>query len=106
MTGRAMCEAEGLAPGSWSFISEALWGQAPAFMHAQNEMLENKDYSGAEATLTVWAHTADLVREQLEARQLDTTLAASIVALARRTIERGHADDGFTSIYEVITTGE
>ena len=106
MTGWALCEAEGLAPGTWSFISEALWGQAPAFIHAQNEMLESKEFSGEEATLTTWAHTADLVRDHLEGRQLDTTFAASIVALARRTIERGHGDDGFMSIYEVITTGE
>ena len=81
-----------------------MYGLAPALIRAQNTLLDTKDFSGEEATLTTWAHTADLLHVELEARQLDTTLAASIAALARRTIERGHGDDGFASIYEVVTT--
>jgi 3-hydroxyisobutyrate dehydrogenase-like beta-hydroxyacid dehydrogenase len=105
MTGRAICEAEGLAPETWNFVSETMYGLAPALIRAQNTLLDTKDFSGEEATLTTWAHTADLIHVELEARQLDTTLAASIAALARRTIEHGHGADGFASIYEVVTTG-
>jgi hypothetical protein len=80
-------------------------GAAPSLVGDLNALLERKDFSGADASLTTWAHGADLLRDGLAERGLDTTLAACIAALAHRTIERGHGDDGFAAIYDTIAHG-
>jgi 3-hydroxyisobutyrate dehydrogenase-like beta-hydroxyacid dehydrogenase len=105
MAGRALCEAEGITPEAWSFFSALMLGAAPALVGDLNTLLERKDFSGDEAALTTWAHGADLLRDGLSERGLDTTLAACIAGLAHRAIERGHGDDGFAAIYDVVTTG-
>jgi len=77
---------------------------APPLVFDLNSSLDRKDFTGAEASLTTWAHGADLIRDGLTERGLDTTLAGGIADLARRSIERGHADDGFAAIYDVLST--
>jgi 3-hydroxyisobutyrate dehydrogenase-like beta-hydroxyacid dehydrogenase len=106
MVGRAMCEAEGVAPETWSFLSGILLGAAPSLVGDQNALLERKDFSGGDASLTMWAHGADLLRDGLAERGIDTTLAACIAALAHRTIERGHGEDGFAAIYDTVANGD
>ena len=106
MVGRAMCEAEGIAPEAWSFFSAVMLGAAPALVGDLNTLLDRKDFSGDEAALTTWAHGADLIRDGLAERGLDTALAACIAGLAHRAIERGHGDDGFAAIYDVVTSAD
>ena len=105
MVGRALCEAEGIAPEVWDLFSGVMLAAAPALVGDLNTLLERKDFSGDEASLTTWAHGADLIRDGLAERGVDSTLAACIAGLAHRTMERGHADDGFAAIYDVVTTG-
>ena len=105
MVGRAMCEAEGIAPDTWGLFSGLLLAAAPGLAGDLNALLDRKDFSGDEASLTTWAHGADLIRDGLAERGVDSTLAACIAELAHRTIERGHGDDGFAAIYDVVTTG-
>lgn len=104
MVGRAMCETEGITPETWSFFSATLLEAAPAIVGELNALLDQRDFSGHEAAMTTWAHAADVVRDGLAERKLDTSLAACIAGLAHRTIERGHGDDGFAAIYDVVTT--
>ena len=106
MVGRAMCEAEGIAPETWGLFSELMLAAAPALVGDLNALLERKDFSGDEASLTTWAHGADLIRDGLAESGVDTTLAACIAGLAHRTIERGHGGDGFAAIYETVTTAD
>ena len=106
MVGRAMCEAEGITSEAWSFFSAVMLGAAPALVGDLNILLDRKDFSGNEAALTTWAHGADLIRDGLAERGLDTALAACIAGLVHRTIERGHGDDGFAAIYEVVTSAD
>jgi 3-hydroxyisobutyrate dehydrogenase-like beta-hydroxyacid dehydrogenase len=105
MVGRAMCEAEGIAPDAWGFFSGLMLGAAPTLVGELNTLLERNDFSGDEASLTTWAHGADLIRDGLAERGVDTTLAACIAGLAHRAIERGHGDDGFAAIYDVVAPG-
>ena len=104
MVGRALCEAEGIAPEAWGLFSGLMLAAAPALVGDLNTLLERKDFSGDEASLNTWAHGADLIRDGLARRGVDTTLAACIAGLAHRAIERGHGDDGFAAIYDVVTT--
>ncbi len=105
MVGRAMCEADGIAPETWGFLAGMMLGSAPALVGDLNALLDRKDFSGADASLTTWAHGADLLRDGLAESGLDTTLATCIASLAHRTIERGHGDDGFAAIYETVANG-
>ena len=105
MVGRAMCEAEGIAPEAWGLFSGLMLAAAPAMVGDLNTLLDRKDFSGDEASLNTWAHGTDLIRDGLGERGVDTTLAACIAGLAHRTIERGHGDDGFAAIYDVVSTG-
>ena len=104
MVGRAMCEAEGVVSQAWTLFGGMLLDAAPPLVFDLNSSLDRKDFTGAEASLTTWAHGADLIRDGLTERGLDTTLAGGIADLARRSIERGHADDGFAAIYDVLST--
>lgn len=106
MVGRAMCEAEGITAEAWSFFSAVLLGAAPALVGELNTQIDQKDFAGDEAALTTWAHGADLIRDGLAELGLDTSVAACIAGLAHRTIERGHADDGFAAIYNVVTSAD
>jgi 3-hydroxyisobutyrate dehydrogenase-like beta-hydroxyacid dehydrogenase len=103
MVGRAMCEKQGIAREAWSLFSAVMLGVAPALVGDLNTLLDQRDFSGREVSLTTWAHGADLIRDGLADSRIDTTLAASIAELAHRTIERGHGDDGFAAIYDVLT---
>jgi len=104
MVGRSMCEAEGVVSQAWTLFGGMMLDTAPALVFDLNALLDKKDFSGAEASLTTWAHGADLIRDGLAERGLDTTLAGGIADLARRSIERGHGDDGIAAIYDIIST--
>jgi 3-hydroxyisobutyrate dehydrogenase-like beta-hydroxyacid dehydrogenase len=105
MVGRALCEAEGIELEAWGLFSGLMLGAAPALVGELNTLLARKDFSGDAASLTTWAHGADLIRDGLAERGVDTSLAACITGLAHRAIERGHGDDGFAAIYHVVTPG-
>jgi hypothetical protein len=76
----------------------------PSLVLDLNAALDRSDFSGTEASLTTWAHGADLIRDALTERGLDTTLAGGIADLAHRAIDREHGDDGFAAIYDVLST--
>ena len=79
---------------------------APAMVGDLNTLLERKDFTGDEASLNTWAHGTDLIRDGLGERGVDAAVAACIARLAHRAIERGHGDDGFAAIYEVVSNGD
>lgn len=104
LVGRAMCETEGITPEAWSFFSATLLEAAPAMVGELNALVDQRDFSGHEAAMTSWAHAAEVVRGSLGEGKLDTSLAACIAELTHRTIERGHGDDGFAAVYDVVTS--
>jgi 3-hydroxyisobutyrate dehydrogenase-like beta-hydroxyacid dehydrogenase len=104
MIGRAMCDAEGVVSQAWTLFGGMTLDAAPQLIFDLNASLDRKDYTGAEASLTTWARGADLIRDGLAERGLDTTLAGCIADLAHRAIERGRGDDGFAAIYSVLST--
>jgi len=106
MVGRAMCEAEGVVSQAWTLFGGMMLDAAPPLVFDLNASLDRKDYTGAEASLTTWARGADLIRDGLAERGLDSTLAACIADLAHRAIARGHGDDGFAAIYSVVSTAQ
>jgi 3-hydroxyisobutyrate dehydrogenase-like beta-hydroxyacid dehydrogenase len=104
MVGRAMCDAEGVVSQAWTLFGAMTLDAAPRLVLDLNASLDRKDYTGAEASLTTWARGADLIRDGLAERGLDTTLAGCIADLAHKAIEDGHGDDGFAAIYSVLST--
>lgn len=104
MVGRAMCDTEGVAAQAWTVVGGMMLDAVPSLVLDLNAALDRSDFSGTEASLTTWAHGADLIRDALTERGLDTTLAGGIADLAHRAIDRGHGDDGFAAIYDVLST--
>ena len=76
----------------------------PSLVLDLNAAVDRSDFSGTEASLTTWAHGADLIRDALTERGLDTTLAGGIADLAHRPSTVGTATTGFAVIYDVLST--
>ena len=100
MVGRAMCDKEGLAAQAWNVVGGMMLDAAPSLVLDLDAALDRSDFSGTEASLTTWAHGADLIRDALTERGLDTTLAGGIADLAHV----GTATTDSPAIYDVLST--
>ena len=102
MVGRALCEREGISPNAWGLFAELLLTGAPKLVADLNARLDRGDVAGDQATLATWAHGAELLHADLVEAGIDSSLSGCIAGLVRQGLGRGHAEDDFAALYQIV----
>ena len=102
MVGRALCEREGITPDAWGFFVELLLAGAPKLVADLNARLDRDDVAGDQARLATWAHGAELLHADLVEAGIDSSLSGCIAGLVRERLARGHAEDDFAALYDIV----